>query len=281
MPRGLTSGNAPPRSPASPRRRAAGSAGREELSGSTITITSLGRARAASWPRPSSTRRRSPSSASTGSWSGRWCGTAAVVRGKVMNLSCSFDHRVVDGWDAAAFIQAVKAVLEQPALLFVEPPGTRSGLNTRAFAGGHRRDRLRECMGQRAIEPELRVGDEVGSLDGSDHYRRGLDAWFVTGGFSEGRAAHGCAQRAHHLRRRRAGRLGVARALAPGCAAAVPGGSAPGWRLPPARTRWALYLLTIAVPVPGLLTPLGAHGRGHAARRLEQFPRRFAVPAAD
>jgi 2-oxoisovalerate dehydrogenase E2 component (dihydrolipoyl transacylase) len=37
-----------------------------------------------------------------------------------MNLSSSFDHRVVDGADAAAFIQAVRARLEQPALLFVE-----------------------------------------------------------------------------------------------------------------------------------------------------------------
>ena len=39
-----------------------------------------------------------------------------------MNLSCSFDHRVLDGWDAASFVQAVKALLEQPALLFIEPP---------------------------------------------------------------------------------------------------------------------------------------------------------------
>ncbi|KVT04478.1 branched-chain alpha-keto acid dehydrogenase subunit E2 [Burkholderia sp. MSMB1078WGS] len=44
----------------------------------------------------------------------------AVVARKMMNLSSSFDHRVVDGADAAAFIQAVRAVLERPALLFVE-----------------------------------------------------------------------------------------------------------------------------------------------------------------
>lgn len=37
-----------------------------------------------------------------------------------MNLSSSFDHRVIDGMDAAEFIQAVRALLEQPALLFVE-----------------------------------------------------------------------------------------------------------------------------------------------------------------
>ena len=42
-----------------------------------------------------------------------------VVR-KVMNLSSSFDHRVVDGWDAADFIQRVRALLEQPALLLVD-----------------------------------------------------------------------------------------------------------------------------------------------------------------
>ena len=44
----------------------------------------------------------------------------AVVARKLMNLSSSFDHRVVDGMNAARFIQAVRALLEQPALLFVE-----------------------------------------------------------------------------------------------------------------------------------------------------------------
>jgi len=38
---------------------------------------------------------------------------------QIMNLSSSFDHRVVDGADAAAFIQRVKALLETPALLFM------------------------------------------------------------------------------------------------------------------------------------------------------------------
>jgi len=42
-----------------------------------------------------------------------------VVR-KMMNLSSSFDHRVVDGYDAAAFIQRVKALLEHPAMLFMD-----------------------------------------------------------------------------------------------------------------------------------------------------------------
>jgi 2-oxoisovalerate dehydrogenase E2 component (dihydrolipoyl transacylase) len=42
-----------------------------------------------------------------------------VVR-RMMNLSSSFDHRVVDGYDAAAFIQRVKALLENPATLFID-----------------------------------------------------------------------------------------------------------------------------------------------------------------
>ena len=43
-----------------------------------------------------------------------------VVARQVMNLSSSFDHRVVDGLDAARFIQAVRAGLEQPASLFID-----------------------------------------------------------------------------------------------------------------------------------------------------------------
>jgi 2-oxoisovalerate dehydrogenase E2 component (dihydrolipoyl transacylase) len=39
---------------------------------------------------------------------------------KMMNLSSSFDHRVVDGWDAAEFVQRIRAQLETPAMLFVE-----------------------------------------------------------------------------------------------------------------------------------------------------------------
>jgi 2-oxoisovalerate dehydrogenase E2 component (dihydrolipoyl transacylase) len=44
----------------------------------------------------------------------------AVVPRQIMNLSSSFDHRVVDGADAAAFIQRIKALLETPALLFID-----------------------------------------------------------------------------------------------------------------------------------------------------------------
>ncbi|HMT44632.1 MAG TPA: 2-oxo acid dehydrogenase subunit E2, partial [Chakrabartia sp.] len=41
-----------------------------------------------------------------------------IVRAKLMNLSISCDHRVVDGWDAASFVQAVRRMLEKPVLLF-------------------------------------------------------------------------------------------------------------------------------------------------------------------
>ena len=42
----------------------------------------------------------------------------AVVVRQVMNVSGSFDHRVVDGWDAARFVQRIRTLLETPALLF-------------------------------------------------------------------------------------------------------------------------------------------------------------------
>ena len=44
----------------------------------------------------------------------------AVVARPIMNLSSSFDHRIVDGALAAAFVQALREYLEHPALLFVE-----------------------------------------------------------------------------------------------------------------------------------------------------------------
>lgn len=43
-----------------------------------------------------------------------------VVAAKLMNLSISCDHRVVDGWDAASYVQALKRLIETPALLFVD-----------------------------------------------------------------------------------------------------------------------------------------------------------------
>ena len=38
----------------------------------------------------------------------------------MFNLSSSFDHRIIDGWDAATFVQRLKSLLEMPALLFVD-----------------------------------------------------------------------------------------------------------------------------------------------------------------
>jgi len=43
----------------------------------------------------------------------------AIVARQMMNLSSSFDHRVVDGQHAAQFVQALRRLLECPALLFV------------------------------------------------------------------------------------------------------------------------------------------------------------------
>ncbi len=43
-----------------------------------------------------------------------------IVRAKLMNLSISCDHRVVDGWDAASFVQALRKLLETPVLLFAD-----------------------------------------------------------------------------------------------------------------------------------------------------------------
>ncbi len=44
-----------------------------------------------------------------------------IVIRRMMNLSSSFDHRFVDGYDAAEMIQAIKLLLERPAALFVPP----------------------------------------------------------------------------------------------------------------------------------------------------------------
>jgi 2-oxoisovalerate dehydrogenase E2 component (dihydrolipoyl transacylase) len=97
----------------------AGSATREELSGSTITITSLG----AMGGIATTPVINHPEVAIVGVnkmmvrpiWDG-----AQFVPRKMMNLSSSFDHRVIDGWDAAVFVQRIKALLETPAMIFVE-----------------------------------------------------------------------------------------------------------------------------------------------------------------
>lgn len=43
-----------------------------------------------------------------------------IVRAKLMNLSIACDHRVVDGWDAASYVQALRKLLETPVLLFAD-----------------------------------------------------------------------------------------------------------------------------------------------------------------
>lgn len=95
-----------------------GSASRDELSGSTITITSLG-ALGGIATTPIINR---PEVAIVGvnkmQMRPVWDGSQFVPR-KMMNLSSSFDHRVVDGWDAAVFVQAIRRQLENPATLFV------------------------------------------------------------------------------------------------------------------------------------------------------------------
>jgi len=97
----------------------AGLATREELSGSTITITSLG----AMGGVVTTPVINHPEVAIIGvnkmMMRPVWDGTQFIPR-KMMNLSSSFDHRVIDGWDAAVFIQRIKALLETPALIFVE-----------------------------------------------------------------------------------------------------------------------------------------------------------------
>lgn len=96
-----------------------GTATREELSGSTITITSLG----AMGGVATTPVINHPEVAIVGvnkiMMRPMWDGAQFVPR-KMMNLSSSFDHRVVDGWDAAVFVQRVKALLETPALIFME-----------------------------------------------------------------------------------------------------------------------------------------------------------------
>jgi 2-oxoisovalerate dehydrogenase E2 component (dihydrolipoyl transacylase) len=96
-----------------------GTATREELTGSTITITSLG----AMGGVATTPVINHPEVAIVGVNKMMvrpvWDGSQFIPR-KMMNLSSSFDHRVIDGWDAAVFIQRIKALLETPALIFIE-----------------------------------------------------------------------------------------------------------------------------------------------------------------
>ncbi|ABQ67147.1 branched-chain alpha-keto acid dehydrogenase E2 component [Rhizorhabdus wittichii RW1] len=96
-----------------------GSATREEMSGATITITSLGTLGGVT----STPIVNHPEVAIIGPNKlverPTVQGSFVTVR-KMMNLSSSFDHRIVDGYDAALFVQQLKRLLEHPALIFMD-----------------------------------------------------------------------------------------------------------------------------------------------------------------
>lgn len=95
------------------------SATREELSGSTITLTSLGKLGGV----VSTPIINLPEVAIIGvnkAVQRPMAVDGQVVIRTMMNLSSSFDHRFVDGYDAAAMIQALKLLLEQPATLVLQ-----------------------------------------------------------------------------------------------------------------------------------------------------------------
>ncbi len=96
-----------------------GRATRDELSGSTITISSLG----ALGGIVTTPVINSPEVAIVGVnriVERPMIRNGQVVARQMMNLSSSFDHRVVDGQDAAEFIQALRGLMESPALLFID-----------------------------------------------------------------------------------------------------------------------------------------------------------------
>jgi 2-oxoisovalerate dehydrogenase E2 component (dihydrolipoyl transacylase) len=97
----------------------AAKATREELTGSTITISSLGRLGGLA----ATPVINHPEVAIVGvnriDDQPAVRGGQVVIR-KIMNLSSSFDHRIVDGWEAASFIAKVKENLEHPATLFID-----------------------------------------------------------------------------------------------------------------------------------------------------------------
>jgi 2-oxoisovalerate dehydrogenase E2 component (dihydrolipoyl transacylase) len=95
-----------------------GKATKEELSGSTITVTSLGRLGGI----VSTPIINAPEMGIIGV--NKAVDRPVVISGaitvrRIMNLSSSFDHRFVDGYDAAAMIQALKEMLEHPATIFI------------------------------------------------------------------------------------------------------------------------------------------------------------------
>ena len=98
-----------------------GSVKSEELSGSTLTVTSLGPLGGiASTPvinRPEVAIIGPNRIVERPMFVPDGLGGERIAKRKLMNLSISCDHRVVDGYDAAAFVQAVKKLLETPVLL--------------------------------------------------------------------------------------------------------------------------------------------------------------------
>ena len=91
---------------------------REELMGSTITVTSLGKLGGIA----STPVINAPEVAIIGlnkAVDRPVVREGAVIVRRIMNLSSSFDHRFVDGYDAAAMIQTLKELLEHPATIFI------------------------------------------------------------------------------------------------------------------------------------------------------------------
>jgi 2-oxoisovalerate dehydrogenase E2 component (dihydrolipoyl transacylase) len=96
-----------------------GKAAREDLSGSTITITSLG-ALGGVVTTPVINHPEVAIIGPNAIVERPVVREGQIVVRKMMNLSSSFDHRVVDGYDAAEFIQRLKALLQHPATLFMD-----------------------------------------------------------------------------------------------------------------------------------------------------------------
>ena len=91
---------------------------REELTGSTITVSNLGKLGGIA----STPVINAPEVAIIGvnnALERPVIQHGAIVVRRMMNLSSSFDHRFVDGFDAAAMIQALKSMLEHPATIFI------------------------------------------------------------------------------------------------------------------------------------------------------------------
>lgn len=96
-----------------------GKAKKEELSGSTITITSLGAIGGIVTTPVINHPETSIIGVNKMMTLPRYDEAGRLVPRKIMNLSSSFDHRIVDGYEAARLVQAMKALLENPATLFM------------------------------------------------------------------------------------------------------------------------------------------------------------------